>query len=129
MDDLIVDYATHLVKESWAKDRQPKLYMVVKLIEISVIVIIFFFPFLFLFGIIATVLIFLIRKKFKFAFPRRNIDTQISLKKVRAILNSGKIENPKLAKMLRVLIFVDYLLKIIYTLVLLSFAILLLSRI
>ena len=86
--------------------------MVEKLIEISVIVIIFFFPFIFLFGIIATVLIFLIRKKFKYAFPRRNLDTKISFKKVRAMLNSGKIENPKLAKMLRALIFVDYLLKI-----------------
>jgi hypothetical protein len=100
-----------------------------KLIEISIVVIFCSFPLLFLLAIIEGVLIFLIRNKFKFAFPRRNIDSQISIKKVRPMLNSGKIENPKLAKILRVLIFVDYLLKIIFGLVLLSFGILLLSRI
>ena len=76
-------------------------------------------------GLIELFLIFYVQKKFKFNFPTRNYDDKISIKKLRKYVNENQKVDGRLLKKLKLIILVNRIGLIVFTLMILLIVVLL----
>jgi hypothetical protein len=83
---------------------------------------------IFLLGVIESISFYFIQKQFDFKFPQRDIDNRISIKKLKLYLCENKISNVKLLKYLKFIIFLDLIIQLLLSILLLYILWLLISN-